>query len=32
VQGYRYSRPVPNDDFVKFATQYDGQLSSFDAA
>jgi diguanylate cyclase (GGDEF)-like protein len=32
VQGYRYSRPVPNDDFVAFAKKYNGQLSSFDAA
>ncbi|MGH1397994.1 MAG: putative bifunctional diguanylate cyclase/phosphodiesterase [Alphaproteobacteria bacterium] len=30
VQGYRYSRPVANEDFVKFATGYDGNLSSFD--
>ena len=31
VQGYRYSRPVPSDDFIAFAKKYNGQLSSFDA-
>ncbi|MGB4108177.1 MAG: EAL domain-containing protein [Alphaproteobacteria bacterium] len=30
VQGYRYSRPVPHDQFVAFAQSYDGKLSSFD--
>tara|TARA_B100000242_G_scaffold292760_1_gene268905 strand:- start:2572 stop:4770 length:2199 start_codon:yes stop_codon:yes gene_type:complete len=29
VQGFRYSRPVPNDNFVEFITGYDGKLSSF---
>ncbi len=29
VQGFRYSRPVPNEDFTKFATSYNGDLSSF---
>ena len=29
VQGFRYSRPVPNDQFVKFITSYSGELSSF---
>lgn len=30
VQGYRYSRPVPNDKFIEFAQGYNGKLSSFD--
>ncbi|GJL85605.1 MAG: hypothetical protein DHS20C02_13800 [Micavibrio sp.] len=30
VQGYRYARPCPNEDFVKFVTSYNGKLSSFD--
>lgn len=29
VQGYRYSRPVPNDAFISFVQSYDGALSSF---
>ena len=29
VQGYRYSRPVPIDDFVEFVKNYDGDLSGF---
>jgi len=29
VQGFRYSRPVPAEDFVKFATDYTGDLKSF---
>lgn len=31
VQGYRYSRPVPADDFVEFVTNYNGDLSSFES-
>jgi diguanylate cyclase (GGDEF)-like protein len=30
VQGYRYSRPVPNEKFIEFALKYDGKLESFD--
>jgi diguanylate cyclase (GGDEF)-like protein len=30
VQGFRYSRPVPHDDFIAFIKNYDGKLSSFD--
>lgn len=29
VQGYRYSRPVPNDKFMAFVRGYNGELSSF---
>lgn len=29
VQGFRYSRPVPNEDFTKFADSYKGDLKSF---
>jgi diguanylate cyclase (GGDEF)-like protein len=29
VQGYRYSRPVPNDKFLAFVRSYNGNLSSF---
>ncbi len=29
VQGFRYSRPVPSDDFIKFVKEYNGDLSSF---
>ncbi len=29
VQGYRYSRPVPVDDFVEFVKSYNGDLSGF---
>lgn len=29
VQGFRYSRPVPHADFIKFVKNYDGKLSSF---
>ncbi len=29
VQGYRYSRPVPVDDFVEFVHNYNGNLDSF---
>jgi len=29
VQGFRYARPVPSEDFVKFITSYDGTLESF---
>ncbi|NCC20947.1 MAG: bifunctional diguanylate cyclase/phosphodiesterase [Alphaproteobacteria bacterium] len=30
VQGFRYSRPVPADQFVEFVKGYNGDLSSFD--
>ncbi len=29
VQGFRYSRPVPVDDFVEFVQNYNGDLSGF---
>ncbi len=29
VQGYRYSRPVPNEEFIEFAKNYNGSLDSF---
>lgn len=29
VQGFRYSKPVPQDEFWKFATEYNGSLDSF---
>lgn len=29
VQGYRYSRPVPNEKFLEFVASYNGQISSF---
>ncbi len=29
VQGFRYSRPVPVDEFVDFVKSYNGDLSSF---
>lgn len=29
VQGYRYSRPVPVDQFVEFVKSYNGSLDSF---
>ena len=29
VQGYRYSRPVPVDQFVEFVQSYNGTLDSF---
>ncbi|MGB4057342.1 MAG: EAL domain-containing protein, partial [Alphaproteobacteria bacterium] len=32
VQGFRYSRPIPHDQFVEFVRKYDGKLSSFDKA
>ncbi len=31
VQGYRYSRPVPVDEFVEFVKNYNGNLNSFEA-
>ncbi len=31
VQGYRYSRPVPVDDFVEFVKNYNGDLDSFES-
>ncbi|MEM9469645.1 MAG: EAL domain-containing protein [Pseudomonadota bacterium] len=31
VQGFRYSKPVPQDEFWAFAEKYDGDLSSFDS-
>ena len=30
VQGFRYCRPIPEKDFIAFATQYNGNLDSFD--
>lgn len=30
VQGYRYCRPIPQKDFIAFATEYNGKLDSFD--
>ncbi len=30
VQGFRYSRPVPEEEFRKFVATYTGDLSSFD--
>ncbi len=30
VQGFRYSKPVPEDIFIAFIKNYDGDLSSFD--
>lgn len=29
AQGYRYSRPVPEDKFLAFVNSYDGRISSF---
>ncbi len=29
VQGFRYSKPVPADDFIKFVRTYNGDLKSF---
>ncbi len=29
VQGYRYSRPVPVDEFIEFVKNYNGDLKSF---
>ena len=29
VQGYRYSKPVPEDKFTEFVTAYDGNLAFF---
>lgn len=30
VQGFRYSRPIPIDDFNKFVASYKGNLAAFD--
>jgi EAL domain-containing protein (putative c-di-GMP-specific phosphodiesterase class I) len=30
VQGYRYSRPIPSEEFAKFFTNYNGKLNQFD--
>ena len=30
VQGFRYSRPVPAEEFIEFFKSYDGTLASFD--
>ena len=30
VQGYRYSKPIPPEDFERFLVEYDGNLSSFE--
>ncbi len=32
VQGFRYSKPVPDSQFWVFATDYNGDMSSFDKA
>ncbi|MFP4098517.1 MAG: putative bifunctional diguanylate cyclase/phosphodiesterase [Alphaproteobacteria bacterium] len=32
VQGFRYSKPVPPEDFIAFVTGYNGALDSFDKA
>ena len=29
VQGFRYSRPVPAEDFLDFVKNYNGDLNSF---
>ncbi len=29
VQGFRYSKPIPHDDFLNFLKTYNGDLSSF---
>lgn len=29
VQGFRYSRPVPPEDFIRFVKEYNGDLNSF---
>lgn len=31
VQGFRYSKPVPKEDFWKFVSDYNGKLDSFNA-
>lgn len=31
VQGFRYSKPIPKDDFWKFTSGYEGSLDSFSA-
>lgn len=31
VQGFRYSKPVPEDEFWKFVEGYNGKLKSFDS-
>ncbi|MCK5284975.1 MAG: EAL domain-containing protein [Alphaproteobacteria bacterium] len=31
VQGFRYSRPVPTEQFVEFINSYNGKISSFDS-
>ena len=31
VQGFRYSKPVPKEEFWEFANSYDGKLDSFDS-
>lgn len=30
VQGFRYSKPIPKEDFAKFVENYNNDLSSFD--
>ncbi len=30
VQGFRYSRPVPQEEFIRFVTDYNGDLNSFE--
>jgi len=31
VQGFRYAKPVPHDEFWNFATDYNGSLDSFNS-
>lgn len=31
VQGFRYSKPVPKEEFWKFVSEYNGKLDSFNA-
>ena len=31
VQGFRYSKPVPKEEFWEFASGYDGNFDSFDS-
>ena len=32
VQGFRYSKPVPQDKFMEFITSYNGDIGSFAAS
>ena len=31
VQGFRYSKPIPEDEFTEFAKNYNGELDSFNS-